>query len=284
MVTLTSASRLILTLALVGPLALVHSAAQASPEDTPLVGDCTNGQTIDSWILTGEVVDCETPHTGQTIYVGEWTSTTSPDAANRMSDAQQAKVVKALGKQFTACKSAAESYLRSRKGSAVRVSVFTTNGTGPDAEQWAAGERWFRCDIVAKQSPDSWTAPSDRLLTIPSPDELRGYLATPDYDVKYEYCFAENPETKTYFPFDCSSPKVAGTGVAWTSPEGRYPGSIAAAFAQMRKQCQSTMAKLSVNVATSGVWALNHTRGLSKSNYRKSLWMCGVGYRALSSP
>lgn len=279
MLTFTQASRLLLALALVGPLALVHGTAQASPGAVPLVGDCTNGQTIDSWVLTGEVVDCETPHTGQTIYVGKWTSSTSPTDANRLSAEQQTKVAQALSKQFSACQVAAESYLRSRKGSAVRVSVFTTNGTGPDAEQWAAGERWFRCDIVAKQSPDSWTAPSDRLLTIPPPDELRGYLSGPDYDVKYEYCFAENPETKTYFPFDCSSPKVAGRGVAWTSPEGRYPGSIEAAFAQMRKQCQSTMAKLSVNVATNWVWALNHTRGLSKSNYRKSTWMCAVGYR-----
>lgn len=275
MLKVKSTSMLALTLALLSPLLVHQGSAHAEPGAAPQVGDCTNSPTIDSWTLVGDTVDCYDIYTGYTVYVGTWTSATSPSAANELTDKQEAKVLKELSGQFAACSKAAEAYLGSRKGSAVRASLFVTNGTGPDAEQWAAGERWFRCEIVASQARDSWDREGDKLLPIPTPDELRGYLSTPDFDSMYEFCIAENPKTKTYFHFKCGTPKIVGYGVAWMTPEGKYPGSTDAAFAKMRKQCLTTMRKMSVNWATNSVWVLNFSGKLSKGNYAKSLWLCG---------
>ncbi len=276
MFNVTRASMFVFAVALLSPLLLSQGSAQAEPEQAPQVGDCTTGSTIDSWTLVGGTVDCGESHTGQTVYVGKWTATVSPTAANKLTGEQETKVAKALSKQFAACDEAAESYLGSRKGSAVRASLFTTNGTGPDADQWAAGERWFRCDIVAVEARTSWKADPTRLLTIPSPGDLRGYLSTPDFDFEYQLCIAENPKTSTYFPFKCGSRQAVGFGVAWATPEGKYPGSTDEAFTQMRKQCLATMRKMSVNVATDRAWILNFSGELTKSNYSKSTWLCGV--------
>lgn len=270
-----SISMLAIMVALIGTLLVHQGSAHAEPGVAPQVGDCTNSPTIDSWTLVGSTVDCYDTYTGYTVYVGTWTSATSPSAANDLTDKQEAKVQKELSRQFAACGKAAEAYLGSRKGSAVRASLFVTNGTGPDAEQWAAGERWFRCEIVAEQARDSWDKDSDTLIPIPAPDELKGYLSAPYFDATYDYCIAENPKTKTYFQFKCGTPKVVGYGVAWMTPEGKYPGNTEAAFAKMRKQCLATMRKMSVNWATNRVWVLNYSGKLSTANFAKSRWLCG---------
>jgi hypothetical protein len=127
--------------------------AGAEPLPAPAVSQCTKDRLWPSWVLGGPVVDCKRAHYGQTILVGTWTSETMPSVAARLkpgsvkSDALFAD----LNHQLNACNTAANTLVGiSRTGYAVPTS-FQTNVTGPNNAQWAAGQRWLRCDLVVQR-------------------------------------------------------------------------------------------------------------------------------------
>lgn len=268
----------VMCLALGATLAYGSSAGAAPETGRPSVGDCTNAPLFDNWVLTEGAVDCLAPHTGQTVYVGRWRSTVSPTAANDLDEKANERLLKQLQPEFDACDKAADELLGRRVSpTATKSSWFSVNGTGPNDEEWAKGERWFRCDVVAQKAPEKFGVEETPLTSIPGPDELKGFLRqVPTAWGDYKRCVKRDPSDGLYYFFTCKKAWRNGQAVVWVNPNGKYPGSEDAAFDQMQRQCLSIVRKLQKsNVHDSTVWVLNFTKfELTKSSYSKSLWLC----------
>jgi hypothetical protein len=68
-----------------------------------------------------------------------------------------------------------------------QATVLTTDLTGPTPEQWAAGDRWVRCNVVARLAPDA-ASPVERLIP------LRPDLVNALDDATYRVCSQGSPD------------------------------------------------------------------------------------------
>lgn len=83
----------------------------------------------------GPEVDCAEPHTSMTYHVGQFPSgsdVSDPDVASR--DCRES-LADGVG----------------LSSSEARSSILTFIWFEPSTEQWAAGARWYRCDVIAEQ-------------------------------------------------------------------------------------------------------------------------------------
>jgi hypothetical protein len=155
----------LLVLAVMG-LLLPAAPALAASTDAPVVGQCTNDPTMESWAHSGVVVDCAGPHTGQTVWVGPWTAEFQPS--------------------FDACEAAMTSLIGGVRQGYQIFNQFTTNFVGPNDAEWADGQRWARCDVIASAPltrKDVWS-----LKELPAPAALAGIMETPLKTNPFRFC------------------------------------------------------------------------------------------------
>lgn len=255
----------------------VPAAAVEPGAYTPVIGECTNAEFLDGWVLESGPVDCAESHTGQTVYVGTWRSPVSPTEANDLDDKGREQLERQLKPEIQKCDDAFGKYLgMGQFGKVLKATVFDMKETGPNAEQWARGERWFRCDIVAWKPPVNFNGASGELQELPPPDELSSVLQElPVFWGPFTYCVKARPKTTRYAWMSCERPETH-RGVAWAWPTGKYPGDLAGAFEQMDRQCAGVVSRLmKLNLSVADVWTLNYSsEPLTKRNYKNSRWLC----------
>lgn len=270
------ASALLLALA-VGVTTLgLATPATAEPLPAPAVGQCTKDPTLAGWVLGGPVVDCRRPHYGQTILVGTWTSETMPSVAARLkpgsvkSDALFAD----LNHQLNACNAAALDLVGvSRTGYTVPTS-FKTNVTGPNNAQWAAGQRWLRCDLVVERLMS--LGGKAHLGAMPPPRKVPNIMRTPIKSNPYAVC---GWMLKTQWGVISCPAKSAtfllpavyrGADIAW-------PGNPHAFEAKMIALCRANRTVRSVTHELRRItsWATGDGM-ITKDNYKSRSYYCAV--------
>lgn len=256
---------------------LTAAPASAEPTAPPTVGECTNDPTGDNAVLNGTVVDCAGPHTGQTIYIGTWTSDVSPAVADTYApDSPERQAVYAdLGAQYDACLTAFVELVQDARRTYYIPSVLDRSATGPNADQWAAGERWFRCDIVASAAPRHGAA--DQLLPLPAPAQLVGAMRKPLKSNPWKQCAWANKTS--WASVGCSSPDASFTIAAGFSGSQfkKWPGSAAKLWDLATGFCQAnpTVRSLKPKLSEVEAWREDSSR-ITKSNYRRVLFRCAV--------
>ncbi|MDG4806611.1 septum formation family protein [Micromonospora sp. WMMD1120] len=103
---------------------------------TPAAGVCHAGDFTDTVSLASyEPVDCAGPHRLETVHVGAFPAERTTAPAGGSTELRGA---------FAECDTRATGYLGDDwRAGRLRLSVALPNGTG-----WAAGSRWFRCDLT----------------------------------------------------------------------------------------------------------------------------------------
>lgn len=241
----------------------------------PQVGECTKTSAWGPFVLDGGVVDCSDPHTGQTVYVGKWTSRTSPAETDTFSFRKRDKVVDQLMPEIDRCDAARHDFLGAwRSPSVFRISKFYVHVSGPNQKEWAAGERWLRCDVVAFEAPRSWSQTANnwlqlptKLQFLPAPSQLRAYLSKPDLR-RFTGCMAPRNGVGPYDLFSCRDgiETVAGIDLPKTF------SSTDKARAYVEKRCVGVVKDLTgKTVARSGIRALSVGCAASATS-----WVCGI--------
>ena len=253
----------------------VASVAALTPRATPMVGDCTNSPTWGPFVMDGGPVDCSEPHTGQTIFVGRWTSKVSPAKADAMSESRRDRVVDDLRWQINECGAARWDLLGIEISPAIyRESQFYVYITGPNPQQWESGERWLRCDLVAFKHPTTWEETANswfnlptRLQTLPPPSQIEGFLSRPDLGT-FTNCQAQREGSGWYEMFTCRK----GIEVVASLDLGRDFSSTDAARKYVQKRCVSVVNKITGETVKKGdIIALSSGCAAVASS-----WVCGL--------
>jgi hypothetical protein len=266
----------LLLLAVAGMILPTTTPAVAEVSDPPAIGQCTNDASMDSWAHVGSVVDCEGLHTGQTVWVGTWPLTVSPAGATAFTvgGPEDVALRQQLQPDFDACSAAMASLIGgARKGYQI-PNEFTTNYVGPNDAEWAAGQRWARCDVVA-------SAPLDRtdvwsVKPLPSPQALSGIMNTRLMSNPYRLCYWSNPSG--YGFIDCASAYVAyDLPATYAGRDLHWPGSARDLLLKVRVKCRANPAVRSFGALPGAVHATSDATGrLTKANYRASTFYCMV--------
>jgi hypothetical protein len=265
----------LLVLAVMG-LLLPAAPALAASTDAPVVGQCTNDPTMESWAHSGVVVDCAGPHTGQTVWVGPWTAATSPTQAdvNATGSAADVALRAEFQSSFDACEAAMTSLIGGVRQGYQIFNQFTTNFVGPNDAEWADGQRWARCDVIASAPltrKDVWS-----LKQLPAPAALAGIMETPLKTNPFRFCFWDKKASSGLI--DCASPYVtyelpvtyAGTDLTWT-------GSARSLLLKVRAMCRSnpTVRSFGAKVRDIHVSQTEKVR-LTKKNFRDQTYYCMI--------
>jgi hypothetical protein len=258
-------------------LLLASAPARAGSTDTPVVGQCNNDTAMVLWGHPGQVVDCAGPHTGQTVWVGAWTASVSPAEANAFTVASPEDYAMRAELQpgFDACQAQMNALVGGVRSSYQVQSQLTINLVGPNDAEWAEGQRWARCDIVAAvpMTPkDVWT-----LRPLPAPAELVGILDKPMKSSPYRLCYWNTKNKAKYGFIDCSSRFVtqelpatyAGTAFTW-------PGSAKALLAKATAKCRHNPTVLSYGAKADAITASATIAKLTKANYKDQIYYCMI--------
>lgn len=255
---------------------LVAAPATAEPTTPPTVGECTNDPTGETSVLNGAVVDCNGAHTGETIYIGTWTSDISPATADTypQNSPERQKVYADLGGQYDACLTAFVDVVQDVRRNYYVPSVFDRSATGPNADQWAAGERWFRCDLVASAAPRH--GDPEQLLPLPAPEQLQGVMRRPLKNSKWALC-AWADDT-SWAAVDCASSDVSFTLAAgFSGSQFKWPGSTSKLWDRATAFCQAnpTVRSLKPTLSDVEAWRTD-SKKITRANYRTVLFRCAV--------
>jgi hypothetical protein len=255
----------VVLVALLG-LLLASAPARAAATDTPVVGQCTNEPDMSSWAHLGQVVDCAGPHTGQTVWVGTWAASASPAEANAyaVGSAQDAEVRAQLQPSFDACNAAMAAVIGGVRSNYEVVSQFTTSYLGPDVAEWAKGQRWAHCDIVAATPltrKDVWT-----LRPLPAPSELVGILDRPMKSSPYRLCYWNRNARFVAYEVPAS---YSGTAFTW-------PGSAMALLLKARAKCRHNPTVLSYGAKTAAIHVTLGSSKLTKANFKDQTYYCMI--------
>lgn len=253
------------TVASGAPTAESTSAPTATAEIDAAVGECFNPDNNDSWVIQVPAVDCAQPHTQQTVLVFTADDLQGLDAsfsvleeltAKRdslpegqelsLSDQAQLDAIgAALDPLFAKCSSEITSLIGGiSKDGAQQRTVFATDITGPDQAQWDEGQRWARCNVVAKVRVEKrGKLVSETLLELPTD------ISDAARRLAYQYCWRGNGNT--YALNTCAAqtwPKENGYPDAWlfattnypvSEMSPKYPGSREKAAQMSLKACRS---------------------------------------------
>lgn len=155
--------------AVAGAMPAMAEDVSSGPGPTPAeVGQCWNVSKPDLWILTESTVDCTLPHTAETILVVEIANddlsnpfsaaavvaekyrdsrgdvrSQSASGADRETLVRVEKLAAQAKEQCAAAKKEAAGLANDH-----RVTLYQVEYSGPNDEQWAAGQRWIRCNLV----------------------------------------------------------------------------------------------------------------------------------------
>ena len=186
---------------------------------------------------TAPVVGCDTAHTAETYYVGTLSERFGPP-----SDSSQAARL-AAGRPCTV--SAMNAYL----GMAGRVlpSRFRTVVLFPTDEQWRAGERTFRCDVVLQGG----------LVLKPFVGTAAALVAA-NPSTQFDFCTPAEPNARQTAAYPCSKPKRNWIKVLDTElggPGSRFPGT-GTVERKTRNLCEKQGKRWDAKQKFPGWWAI----------------------------
>lgn len=176
---------------------------------SPPVGACYDltAEQATATSSDADPVGCRRPHTARTIHVGSHPDPTDGDRLARV------------------CTRRVERFLGGSRDER-RLSRFTAVWFGPDDTQVAAGARWFRCDLVAVERPET-------LAELPRGRLREGVLDRTRLARRYALCATAAPGTPRFTRVACAQdhrwralttlPVTPGAGA-----RAGYPGSRAA--------------------------------------------------------
>lgn len=250
----------VMTVALVAGSALVGApASQARQPAQPVQDACYDYRAsgTKAQAATAPPVPCEGQHTAQTFYVRSL-----PDGFGIPDDASAKKRLKVA----RACTpEAMNSYLGLTN--AAIPSRFQIITVFPGAEQWNAGERWMRCDVVLRGGKQfarfAGTAPA---LVAATPRD------------QFDFCTPSVPGSRTKSAYPCNKPKKN-----WIMVAERDLGKIGSTFPGTRKVerkakgiCERIGNKYTVRKKFFPWWAIWPTRNGWKEGDRTA--QCFVPY------
>jgi hypothetical protein len=215
---LTAALILGLVIGVFSLIGLTTTKAEAAVPPKPTVGTCYNyGWTAyNAWSQTGKKVSCSKARTAKTIALGTLVSGTTRTEASITREANYSHMVKTCVRA-----------LRNKLGSTYskrNQSAYTTAFFVPNAEQFKAGQRWFRCDVVLPGKGTLKNLPTNRakfLEGVALTQRTRGCMSA-----------------KFAGPYSCLSPHTYKSISAFRKAGTTYP--TAASFERaVRNNCPS---------------------------------------------
>ncbi len=255
------APRLVLTsmatLALLaGGLVVADPAAAA----TPAVGTCYayKAAVLRAVSTPAPAVDCASTHTAETYYVG-----TVAEAFGIPSRATQPMRLSA-GRPCTVKAMNAYLGMPDRK----LPSRFRTAVLFPTDEQWAAGERWFRCDVVLQGGLElkAFTGTAKALVASVPPTQ-------------FDFCTPGQPNARATSAYPCTSPKKNWIKVLDSElggPGSKFPGQ-STVERKTRNLCEKQGKRWSGTLKYPGWWAIWPTAVGWKQGHRSA--QCFVPYQ-----
>lgn len=220
-------------------LVLVGIGLPSPASAAPVVGACYQypADTLTKVSSGAPAIGCEAAHTAETFWVG-----TVADAIGVPSKVSPEAFL-AAGKPCTA--KVMNTYL----GFTNRTlpTRFTTVVLLPTDAQWAAGERWVRCDVVLKAGKDlkSITGTATGLVA-----------ATPE--ATFNFCTPKEPRAASTAAYPCTNPKknwIKVLDVTLGGPAAKFPGDQAVAK-YMQAQCKKMAKKYDGKIPYPGYWGL----------------------------
>ncbi|HEY0697828.1 MAG TPA: septum formation family protein [Micromonospora sp.] len=166
----------------------------------PTVGACY----LNSQSRTEPPLPCEQEHLAETVHVGTF-GEAAADADN-----PPASGTAPLRDAYATCDPAASRYVGSEwHGGRLAMTVVT-----PSASGWAAGERWYRCDL---SEIDSLNAPVPQKRT----GSLRGALtSTPSLRLGcFDPVLGADDQLVSLSPVSCDGPHHSEFAGIWPAPE-----------------------------------------------------------------
>ncbi len=220
-------------------LVLVGVGLPTTAAAAPVVGACYEypADTLTKVSSGAPAIGCESPHTAETFWVG-----TVADAIGLPSKVTPVSYLTA-GKPCTA--KVMNTYLGFTDRSL--PSRFTTVVLLPTDAQWAAGERWVRCDVVLKagKALKSITGTATGLVA-----------ATPE--AIFNFCTPKEPRAASTAAYPCTNAKknwIKVLDVTLGGPAAKFPGDQAVAK-YMQAQCKKMAKKYDGKIPYPGYWGL----------------------------
>lgn len=162
--------------------------APAPASAAPVLGACYSykAAVLTETSTPAPAVDCNVPHTAETYYVG-----TVPASFGLPSKASKARILSA-GRPCTV--RAMNSYLGLQDREL--PSRFRTVVLFPTDDQWAAGDRWVRCDVVLQGGLElkAFAGTAAALVAATPADQ-------------FNFCTPQEPNARATAAYPCLSPK-----------------------------------------------------------------------------
>jgi len=194
----------------------------ATERVAPKVADCFNYQTSGTkdQAASAPAVDCTTPHTAQTYWVG--------NLSQRFGVPAQASTAARLAATLPCTIKNVDTFLG--LGDRKLPSRFQSIPVFPSKAQWDAGERWVRCDLVfraGRAAQQLTTSMSDFVAQAP-PDQ-------------FNFCTPGVPGNRTTSAYPCTNVKKNWIMILerdlGSTPTKRFPGSRSVE-GQTKKICE----------------------------------------------
>jgi hypothetical protein len=178
-----------LTIAVGGAAVVLGSLVALPPANAaPLVGACFayRAAVLTETSTTAPAVDCSALHTAETYFVG-----TVPESFGLPSRASKAKILSA-GRPCTVPAMNAYLGLQDRE----LPSRFRTVVLFPTDDQWGAGERWVRCDVVLQGGLQlkAFAGTAAALVAATPPGQ-------------FNFCTPQEPNARATAAYPCLNPR-----------------------------------------------------------------------------
>lgn len=234
--------------------------APATASAAPQVGACYSykAAVLTEVATPAAAVDCTAQHTAETYYVG-----TVPSSFGLPSEASKAKILSA-GRPCTV--RAMNSYLGLQDREL--PSRFRTVVLFPTDDQWAAGERWVRCDVVLQGGLQlkAFTGTAAALVA-----------ATPA--AQFNFCTPQEPNARATAAYPCLSPRKNWIKVLdqeLGGPGSSFPGT-STVERKTRALCEKQGKKWDGKEKYPGWWAIWPTQAGWKEGKRSA--QCFVPFK-----
>ncbi len=220
-------------------VAVASLVAPAPASADPLVGACYSYKSavLKDVSTSARAVDCSADHTAETYYVGSL-----PGTFGLPSKASQAKILSA-GRPCTV--DAMNAYLGDQDRRL--PSRFQTAVLFPTDDQWKAGERWVRCDVVLQGGLQlkSYVGTAAALVAATPADQ-------------FNFCTPREPNARATAAYPCLKPKKNWIKVLdkeLGGPGSKFPGTNTVER-KTRKLCEKQGKAWSGKEKYPGWWAI----------------------------
>ncbi|MEU6203973.1 septum formation family protein [Micromonospora musae] len=182
-------------------------ALPAAAAFTPAVGVCQAADFADVVTLAAyQPIDCAEPHRVETVHVGAFPAASPAAPAGGSAELRGA---------FAECDTRATGYVGDDwRAGRLRLSVAVPSGVG-----WAAGSRWYRCDLSELNTVEAAATVVTRTGSLR--DALKG--PSPLRLGCQQTRGGEGGAVQALVPVDCATRHDAEFVGVWRAPEGPYP-------------------------------------------------------------